>query len=143
MSDTSERFIQHRLPALAAFFEYAAKRGLVDTGSSSIDPSFAPAFEHIKKVMHQETGVWPSNITTAAMWAAMGDPSATFYFSGRRQVDSVVSFVETPHYLTLLSGRLEAFDQEALAKLDQLAKALGDSQARVIKIIRPKRTKVH
>ncbi len=134
MSETSEGFERRGLSGFAALYEYASARGLTDTGSSSLGTghNFAPACEHVKRVLYQTTGVWPSKIGYTA-WKTFGDPSASFYFSGRRYVDGVVGFVPTPLYMTLLAAHLTAFEPDALTLIDIVAKELSQSVVRIDK----------
>jgi hypothetical protein len=87
MNDVATRYQQAGLPRLAQLYEYAVATGLRDTGSSSINPRLTDTVEEVKQVMLRRAGVRPSNQTTAGLWAALGDPSATFYFSGFRKDD--------------------------------------------------------
>ncbi len=87
MFDVTAQFEQAGLPRLAQLYKHAVATGLRDVGSSSINPSFTETVDEVKLVMHQRAGVRPSNEMTAGLWAALGDPSATFYFSGFRKDD--------------------------------------------------------
>lgn len=87
MNDVPQIYRSAGLPNLANLYEYAVAVGLRETGSSSINGSFRPTVEAVKHVMRTRAGVRPSNERTAALWEALGDPDATFYFGGYRQVD--------------------------------------------------------
>ena len=120
------RYRAKNLPHLADLYERSASSGLIETGSSSIESHFNEAVEEVKRIMFQKCGVWPSNITTAAMWRAIGDPSATFYFSGYREVDGQRAFVPTDLYLAILIECIDDISADAVKKLEKLAKGFAE-----------------
>lgn len=124
MSETvSNRFRAKDLQYLAELYDHAVASGLIETGSSSIGSHYNNAVEEVKRVMFEKCGVWPSNVTTAALWRAIGDPSATFYFGGYREIDGKSAFVTTDLYLAILVECIDDISPDARTKLDNLAKA--------------------
>lgn len=124
-----KRFLTAGLLHLSELYEFAHEVGLVEVGSSSIDSSFTNAVEEVKIVLATKAGVSPSNMLTAAIWATLGDTSATFYFSGYRHIDGKnATKVDTPLFLEILSDHLDDLTKETRMKINILAKAINPNR---------------
>lgn len=125
MSTIADRFKAAGFPNIGKLYTHTDTTGLTDCGSSSISPTFSEAVEEVKRVMRERGGVRPSNERSAALWASIGDASATFYFSGYRIVEGNEQRVTTSLYLTILADHLDEISPGALLKIDDLAKVFS------------------
>lgn len=117
MSVQAELFPRSQYPNLAQFHQYCRKSGLIETGSSSIDPAYAESCTEIRNLMATHCGIGQINAGNNDLWASLGDPSGILYFGGRRHGVRVTA----AEYLEHLAAVMPALSEKALAQLEELA----------------------
>ena len=131
MDQTQQILIEAELGGLSALYRRAHERGILETGSSSIAPKYREACDCIITRSHEVFGFIPRGLSAIAMWRQLGDPSAMFYFGGKRYLDGQWREVNVTEHIALLAGSLDMFDIEHIRALDEVTGELTRSIGRL------------
>jgi hypothetical protein len=98
-------------------YNYARSSGLLETGSSSIDPSLAASCSEVRSLMGTTCGVKQIHEQANELWAALGDPSGILYFGGRMNGRRI----STAEYLELLALVFDQLSDKASVDVEKIA----------------------
>jgi hypothetical protein len=114
------------LQNIALLFKLSSEKSISEIGSSSLHADYAPACDHLRKMMWEFGGIKSSGEKMYAVWKLL-DTDGMLYFAGYKQVESKAIFVSTPEYIQILSSILEHIHSDHLKKIDDFCGALCSS----------------
>lgn len=124
---TTAALTKAELPGLLSLYQYAKERGLIETGSCTIDPSFAPACNYMLERSFEAIGFIPRRLRLYASLRAAGDRSGMFCFGGLRDIDGVWHEVSVEEHIMLIAASIASYEAAHLQKIDMLASTLAST----------------
>lgn len=105
-------------------YDYAKSSGLVETGSSSIDPSLADSCAEVRRLISSTCFVGQIGEGLNSVWAVLGDDSGIFYFGGRELGGHRLDAAEHLEYLAVVFPSLS---EKAACDIEKIAKSFFET----------------
>ena len=102
---------------LNSLYDYAKDTGLIETGSSSIDPSLAESCAEVRNLMSSTCLIGQGGESLNDVWAAFGDDSGILYFGGREIGGHKITAAEHLEYLAIIFSSLSKRAAQDIEKI--------------------------